>query len=150
MLINTWPTMLSRQWEAFNEKKLLLYLAVESALHTPKSETSCCVAYFCLALAKQITSFIGRVKLFLFQGYFWFVPHPFLPSFSRKSTLTSNEFPINSNGKILKKIYTWRLPLYEYLILKSGLIWSESIWELCRRGKIKIPVKSQVFCHFEW
>ena len=62
MLINTWPTMLSRQWEAFNEKKQpLLYLAVESALHTPKSETSCCVSYFCLALAKQFTSIIDII-----------------------------------------------------------------------------------------
>ena len=54
--------MLSRQWEAFNEKKQpLLYLAVESALHTPKSETSCCVSYFCLALAKQFTSIIDII-----------------------------------------------------------------------------------------
>ena len=72
MVINTWPTMFSRQWEAFNEKKqLLLYIAVESALHTPKSEISCCVSCFYLALAKQFTSFIDKAKLLLFRDYFF-------------------------------------------------------------------------------
>ena len=38
------------------KKRLLLDLAVESALHTPK--TSCCVSYFYFAVARQFTSFI--------------------------------------------------------------------------------------------
>ena len=53
------------------KKTLLLYLAVESALHKPKSETSCCVSYFYFALAIQFTSFIDKAKLLLFRDYFF-------------------------------------------------------------------------------
>ena len=144
MLINTWPTMLSRQWEAFNEKKTAL---VVSCCRVGFTHTKKWNILLCLLLLFSLSQTVYKHYRY---NCCYFITIFCSSYFSRKRTLTSIGLPINSKEMILKKIYTWRLPLYEYLILKSGLIWSESIWELCRRGKIKIPVKSQVFCHFEW
>ena len=104
------------------KKQPLLYLAVESALHTPKSETSCCVSYFCLALAKQFTSFIIDKSYF---GTIFFSPFiPFnLLAFSRKgpwhqtdSQLIETEWfwrKFTHEGFHLLNIWYWKVDYYE-------------------------------------
>ena len=113
------PCFLDKGKLLTRKKTLLLYLAVESALHKPNCETSCCVSYFCLALAKQFTSFIiDIVKLMLFRDYF-FVLHPFLPScyFPERGPWHKTD------SKLIEKKRYWRKFAHEGFHLRNIWYW---------------------------
>ena len=145
MLINTWPTMLSRQWEAFNEKKTALVVSCcrVGFTHTKKWNILLCLLLL-FSLSQTVYKLYRYNKVVVISLLFFA-----RLIFPERGPWHQTKLPTNSNGKILKKIFTWRLPPYEYLILKSGLLWRESMPNFAGVAK-KIPVKSQVLCHFEW
>ena len=119
------PCSLNNGKLSTKKTQLLLYLAVESALHTPKSETSCCVSYFYFALAKQFISFIDMAKLLLFRDYFFA-----RLLFPERGPWHQSDSQLIQTERFWRKFTHEGLPSSEYLILKSGLIWIESMWTL--------------------